>query len=265
MKPISAWHKYALRDEMTTDAPNFRELAFRQTSSRPRPSPSCSLAAQTTSKASRPPGLAGAIAGSSGNSPHLRRPPRRGRPPRAASLQPSPRSPPGPGPDRVPIREQPLAASREEPEPAGYLRARPSSARARKTAKRVPLPAPRCHLAPSGPDPHIHTRAPLHTRAHTRTLTRTARRASALPRALTPAHTQAVTKEGASAALLFFRFSFAAPQPRPGARPTRPPRPPTAAGGRQPERRGAAANFAPGGRETKAAALPEAARPRCAR
>lgn len=39
MKPISAWHKYALRDEMTTDALNFRELAFRQTSSRPRPLP----------------------------------------------------------------------------------------------------------------------------------------------------------------------------------------------------------------------------------
>lgn len=32
MKPISARHKYALRYEMTTDALNFRELAFRQTS-----------------------------------------------------------------------------------------------------------------------------------------------------------------------------------------------------------------------------------------
>lgn len=103
MKPISAWHKYALRDEMTTDALNFRELAFRQTSSSPRPSPACSLAARTTTKASRPPGLAGAVSGSSGNSPHLRRPLRRGRPPRAASFQPSPRSPPSPGPGWVSI------------------------------------------------------------------------------------------------------------------------------------------------------------------
>lgn len=103
MKPISAWHKYALRDEMTTDALNFRELAFRQTSSRPRPSPACSLAAQTASKASRPPGLAGAVARSSRNPPHLRRPLRQGRPPRAASLQSWSRSPPGPGPGRVSI------------------------------------------------------------------------------------------------------------------------------------------------------------------
>lgn len=39
MKPISAQHKYALRYEMTTDALNFRELAFRQTSSRRPPLP----------------------------------------------------------------------------------------------------------------------------------------------------------------------------------------------------------------------------------
>jgi len=31
MKPIPAQHKYALRYEMTTDALNFGELAFRHT------------------------------------------------------------------------------------------------------------------------------------------------------------------------------------------------------------------------------------------
>lgn len=39
MKPISAQHKYALRYEMTTDALNLRELAFRQIPSRRPPLP----------------------------------------------------------------------------------------------------------------------------------------------------------------------------------------------------------------------------------
>lgn len=267
MKPISAWHKYALRDEMTTDALNFRELAFRQTSSRPRPSPACSLAAQTTSKASRPPGLAGAVARSSENPPHLRRPLRRGRPPRATSFQPSPRSPLGLGPERVSIGEQPVAASREEPERAGYLPARPSCVRARKTAKRVPAPCPTLPPRTSGSRP-ASTHAPLHTRARTHTHTHTNRPA----RLGTPERAHARSHSGCNKGrgqrcLTFLPLLFCGP-PSPGPAPGPPalhaPRRRRAAGsGSRAARRGG--NFAPGGRETKAAALPEASRPRCAR
>lgn len=273
MKPISAWHKYALRDEMTTDALNFRELAFRQTSSRPRPPPARTLAPQTTSQASRPPGLAGTVAGSSRNSPHLRRPLRRGRPWRAAPSSPPPadrRVPAGVGFPSESSRE--LRPSREEPERAGYLPARPSSCAAEKDREAGPLSAraaasrlwvPTRGRAHARTHKHTYTHArPLHTRAHTHT--------HRLARIGTPARAHARSHSGCNKGrgqrcLTFLPLLFCGPL-APGRRPAHPPSAPPDGGGRLAA--GAArrsGNFAPGGRETKAAALPEAARPRCAR
>lgn len=123
--------------------------------------------------------------------------------------------------------------------------------------------------APASTSPHTHAR--ICTRARTHICTQT------LPRALAPAHTQGCNKgRGARAALLFFLFSLLQP-PRPA--PACPPAPTPAL--RAPRRRRAAGipeqrvreatsrpgarASQPGGRETKAAAPPEAARPRCAR
>lgn len=59
MKPIPAQHKYALTYEMTTDALNFGELAFRQTESRRLP---CPPQPHQPPPQPRPfPGLAGAV------------------------------------------------------------------------------------------------------------------------------------------------------------------------------------------------------------
>lgn len=182
------------------------------------------------------------------------------------SLQSSPRRSRGPGRGGVSIREQQPAESREEPERASYLPARPSSARARKTAKPVlSLPALPPRAFGSRPaHTRTHTHAPLHTRAHTRTHTHRLARIDTPARAHARSHS-GCNKGRGQRCLTFLPPLFCGPL-APGRRPAHPPSTPPDGGGRLAA--GAArrsGNFAPGGRETKAAALPEAARPRCAR
>lgn len=147
--------------------------------------------------------------------------------------------------------------------------------RVRKTRARgaIPRPArPPSALGPRRPRPAL-TRTGRHAFSHARAYRHAHTRAQALPRALT---LRVITKEE-GAALPYFFLSFllfgAAPQPR--GRRARPPtlpsgpydrsrRPAFRGGGSATSRTGARASQ-PGGRETKAAAPPEAARPRCAR
>lgn len=100
-------------------------------------------------------------------------------------------------------------------------------------------------FASAGPDPHTH--AHIYTRARTGTHTYAHPGAQSLPRAFTPAHTQGYNKgRGASAALLFFRFSFLCSPPALGpARPALPaPRAPRRAGGRHSGAARRSGNFA---------------------
>lgn len=227
MKPISAQHKYALRYEMTTDALNFRELAFRQTSSRrpsfppqphePPPQPRA-FPGLAVVMASPHPGARGhrsrisAAIGASRPSPPPCAPPAV----RADPLWkvPSPQTAAGRAqvgalPSPVPVCEQTPSSE------AGRLPARAPECRAERKSPRTQFKSPsskaawRPRVPPSRPVPtgtrrHAFAHARAHRHAHIDAHTR----AQTLPRALTPVHTQGYNKGRAgSAALLFFLFS----------------------------------------------------------
>lgn len=259
---------------MTADALNFRDLAFRQTSSLcPRPLHSL------RSPASHLHGLAGVTASSYGGV----------RGPRAASL---PCSVPG-DPLARPLRSgQTLSWRFHSPDAAGpaWATAPPARcgsgnklraqrleklARAGRRPPRAPeFPAgrerPRTRLPagkaawslgvpppPAGPDPHTHMHAFAHARAHTCTHLHTRAYISAHrhSRARSRPHTLRVVTKEEGLALPYFSFSSplfcSPPAPRRRARPHAPalcaPRPAAAAAG-IPEQRVRAATSRPGAR-----------------
>lgn len=197
MKPISAQHKYALRYEMTTDALNFRELAFRQTSSRRPPrslqSPASHLHSLAPSRGWQWPSPGGrgprsrVRAALRAPERPLVRPLRSGQTLRGGAL-PSP-TPAGRRPGRHaappsargPSVNKLRAQGSEKREGAGRLPARTPESREERESPGTRLhshlafrprhPASSDPAAPGRPGP-AHTGTRLHTRAHTQARTR---------------------------------------------------------------------------------------------
>lgn len=231
MKPISAQHKYALRYEMTADALNFRELAFRQTS--PRRPPFLPWPHQPPSQPRAFPELAVAIASSypsvrgpssgvsAGPGDPLVRPLRLGQTLSGRCHVPSPAGraqPTRPPHGACLCTNSELSPWRSRRGRDGYLPARPSSGQSEKDQGfRQRRLAPSRPASPSRSRP-AHTHAFAHACAQMHAHICTHSRTQTLPRALTPAHTQGYNKgRGGSAVLLFSLFSSLLQTPNPGA------------------------------------------------